>query len=163
MAAESAPKKSPDRADIRRFQANLDDEIDGIAIYRMLADTEKDPERVRIFRELAGVEERHADVWRKKLREAGAEPREHGPSLKVRLLTVAARTLGVRSVLPIIRSMEAGAYGAYMAQDETAQALAIEEREHRVTMSRMMRGGQEPSEVILQRERWHRSAHSGTL
>ena len=148
MTAETKPPAA-DREAIKRYQANLDDEIDGIAIYKMLAAAEKDPERKRIFEELSAVEVRHADVWRKKLREAGVEPREHGPSLKVRAIGLAARTFGVRSVLPIVRSLEAGAYGAYMAQDETAQAMAPDEREHRLTMSRLERGGKEPSELII--------------
>jgi VIT1/CCC1 family predicted Fe2+/Mn2+ transporter len=152
-----------ERADLRRYQANLDDEIDGIAIYHMLAAAEKDPERKRIFEELAEVEDRHADVWRKKLRDSGVTPREHGPSLKVRAIGLAARTFGVRSVLPIVRSLEAGAYGAYMAQDETAQALAPEEREHRLTMSRLERSDRDPSEAILSRERWHRTGGGGAL
>ncbi len=152
------------RADLKRFQANLDDEIDGIAIYKMLAAAEKDPERKRIFEELGLVEVRHADVWRNKLREAGAEPREHGPSLKVRALGVAARRFGVAAVLPIVRTLEGGAYGAYMAQDETAQALAPEESEHRRTMSRLERGGdKEPSDIILKREKWHRTGGGGAL
>jgi VIT1/CCC1 family predicted Fe2+/Mn2+ transporter len=152
-----------ERADLRRYQANLDDEIDGIAVYQMLAAAEKDPERKRIFEELEEVEVRHADVWRKKLRDSGVSPREHGPSLKVRAIGLAARTFGVRSVLPIVRGLEAGAYGAYMAQDEAAQAMAPDEREHRKTMSRLERGGQEPSEVILSRESWHRTGGGGAL
>lgn len=154
-----------DRETIKRYQANLDDEIDGIAIYRLVANAEKDPERKRIFEELSAVEERHANVWRAKLREAGVEPREHGPSLKIRMLGLAARTFGVRHVLPIIRSMEAGAYGAYMAQDETAQALAPDEREHRLTVSRLSRG-ESPTgaaESIVARERWHKTGGGGTL
>jgi VIT1/CCC1 family predicted Fe2+/Mn2+ transporter len=156
-------KPTPSREEIRRFQANLDDEIDGIAIYEMLARAERDPERQRIFLQLAAVEERHANVWRDELRAAGVEPREHGPSLKIRLLGRTARFFGVRSVLPIIRSLEAGAYGAYMSQDETAQAIAPDEREHRLTMSRLERSGKEPSELITQRERWHRTGGGGTL
>jgi len=153
----------PNRADLRRYQANLDDEIDGIAIYEMLSAAERDPERQRIFDELRAVEVRHADVWRKKLRESGVEPREHGPSLKVRAIGLAARIFGVRSVLPIVRSLEAGAYGAYMAQDEAAQAMAPDEREHRKTMSRLERGDNEPSELIMARERWHRTGGGGAL
>jgi VIT1/CCC1 family predicted Fe2+/Mn2+ transporter len=151
-------------AAIKRYQANLDDEIDGIAVYQMLTRAEKDPRRREIFEDLTAVEERHADTWRKKLTEAGGTPREHGPSLKVRLIGLAANIFGVRSVLPIVRSLEAGAYGAYMAQDEAAQAMAPDEREHRKTMSRLDRGDtREPSEMILSRERWHRSSGGGTL
>ncbi len=150
-------------SEIKRLQDNLDDEIDGIAIYQMLAAAEKDPERRAIFEELIVVEERHADVWRNKLREAGVAPVEHGPSIKVRLIGAAARTFGVRAVLPIVRSMEAGAYSAYMAQDEAAQALAPDEREHRKTMARLQKPEALPTEAIGARETWHRTGGGGTL
>ena len=161
MTTEAEPRA--EREAIRRFQKNLDDEIDGIAIYQMLAGAERDPERRRIFEELAVVEVHHADVWRKKLREAGVEPREHGPRLKARFLGWAARRFGVRSVLPIVRSMEAGAYGAYMAQDEAARAIAPDEREHRKTIARMSRGEESPSQVITATETWHRTGGGGAL
>jgi VIT1/CCC1 family predicted Fe2+/Mn2+ transporter len=150
-------------SDIKRFQANLDDEIDGIAIYRMLADTEQDPDRKATFEELAEVEERHADIWRDKLREAGVEPSERGPSIKVRGIGLAARLFGVRAVLPIVRSLEAGAYTAYMAQDEAAQAIAPDERAHRKAMSRLERPDAQPVESIAQQESWHRTGAGGSL
>src|SRR3990172_1029238 len=148
---------------IRRYQANLDDEIDGIAIYHLLAEAEPDPGRRAIFEQLADVEQRHAGVWRQKLREAGVEPRERGPSLRIRLIGFLARRFGVRSVLPIVRGMEAGAYGAYMAQDEAAQAIAPDEREHGRTLGRLQRPELTPTETIAARETWHRTGGGGTL
>jgi len=61
--------------------------------------------------------------------------------------------------------MEAGAYGAYMAQDEAARAMAPDESEHRRTIARMARdgGGAGPAESITSREKWHRSGGGGTL
>ncbi len=165
MPPEATPPEdeTPEEA-IRRYRENFATEIDGIAVYRMLAELEKVPERRKIFEDLAEVEEHHADVWREKLREAGVEPKERGPSIKARMIGVGARVFGVRSMLPIVRSMEAGAFVAYMGQDEAAQAMAPDEREHRRTMSRLERGEDaEPSETILTRESWHRSAGSGTL
>jgi VIT1/CCC1 family predicted Fe2+/Mn2+ transporter len=80
------------------------------------------------------------------------------------MIGAVARVFGVRSVLPIVRSLEAGAYGAYMAQDEAAQAIAPDERQHRKAMSRLDRPtSAEPAEAILSRERWHRSGGGGTL
>ncbi|HUF52402.1 MAG TPA: VIT1/CCC1 transporter family protein [Dehalococcoidia bacterium] len=168
MPVEPTQTKQPDSPEsaIRRFQANLDDEIDGIAVYRLLANAEQDPERRRIFDELRAVEERHAETWREKLIAAGATPRERGPSLKVRMIGFGARVFGVRSMLPMVRALEAGAFGAYMAQDATAQAMAPDEREHRKILTRLERGRpspDEPSEAILSRERWHRSGGGGTL
>jgi len=168
MTTEQPTKATPE--DIRRYQANLDTEIDGVAIYRLLAEAEKDPERKAIFEELADVEVNHIAVWREKLTEAGVEPREHGPSLKIRAIGWLARRFGPRSVLPMVRSMEAGAYGAYMAQGEAGQAIAPDERQHRKMMSKLERGtpsagavALEPTEAIAQRETWHRRGGGGTL
>jgi VIT1/CCC1 family predicted Fe2+/Mn2+ transporter len=163
MTTEEAPKQAPDRKQVKQWQANLDDEINGIAIYEMLAKAERDPERRKIFEELADVEEYHAKVFREKLVEAGVTPKERGPGLRVRAIGLGARLFGVNSVLPIVRSMEAGAYSAYMAQDEAAQALAPDERGHRKTMSRLERGGGGPVERITEREGWHRTGGGGTL
>ena len=163
MTTEPKPTTSIDRAQVRQWQANLDDEINGIAIYQMLAKAERDAERRAIFEELAEVEEHHAKVFREKLLEAGVTPKERGPGMRVRAIGVAARWFGVNSVLPIVRSMEAGAYSAYMAQDEAAQALAPDEREHRKTMSRLERGDVEPMQAITDREKWHRGGGGGTL
>ncbi len=162
MVPDTQEARTPDPDAIRRYQANLDDEIDGIAVYRMLAEAERDPERRAIFEELAGIEERHAEVWREKLREAGVEPGERGPSLRVRAVGWLARRFGVRAVLPIVRGMEAGAYSMYMAQDETAQALAPDEREHNRTLARLERV-EEPAAAIAARETWHRRGGGGTL
>ncbi|HEY5640611.1 MAG TPA: VIT1/CCC1 transporter family protein [Dehalococcoidia bacterium] len=160
---EETPKETPGEA-LKRYRQNLNDEIDGIAVYRMLAELEEAPARRKIFEELAEVEEHHADVWRQKLREAGVEPDERGPSIRARMIGVGARVFGVRSVLPIVRSMEAGAFVAYMGQDDAAQAIAPDERDHRRMMAQLERGGEaEPTETILTRESWHRSAGSGTL
>ncbi|MDO8616732.1 MAG: VIT1/CCC1 family protein [Dehalococcoidia bacterium] len=158
---ETAPRANAE--EVHRYQQNLDDEIDGIAVYLLLAQAEPDPKRRAIFEELAEVEERHAQVWREKLLEAGVQPREHGPSLKIRLIGWTARRFGVRSVLPMVRNMEAGAYGAYMAQGEAGQAIAPDERAHRKTLARMERGDAEPAEAIASREKWHRTGGGGTL
>src|SRR3972149_4213173 len=116
MATDEEGKQPPDPATLRVFQANLDDEIDGIALYGLLAEAERDTGRKSIFTQLAAVEERHANIWREKLREAGVQPREHGPSLRVRIIGFLARRFGVRPLLPLIRGMEAGAHSLHMAQ-----------------------------------------------
>jgi len=165
MTTEPKPTTAADREQIRRWKANLETEIDGIAIYRLLAEAEKDPERKAIFEELAEVEVHHERVFREKLREAGVAVPERGPSLRARTIGLLARWFGVRSVLPIIRNMEAGAYLDYMGQDEAAKSLAPDEREHRRTMSRLERGEPvaQPVAAIAHREGWHRTGGGGTL
>jgi vacuolar iron transporter family protein len=165
MTTEEAPKQAVDKEQIRRWKANLETEIDGIALYRLLSEAEKDPERKAIFEQLAEVEVHHERVFREKLREAGVAVPERGPSLRARIIGLLARWFGVRSVLPIVRNMEAGAYLDYMGQDEAAQSLAPDEREHRRTMSRMERGERvvQPVAAIAHREGWHRTGGGGTL
>ncbi len=157
----AATDVSPD--DIRRFRENLAGEIDGIALYRMMAAAEADPARARVFEELAGVEERHADVWRQKLREAGVRVPEPHPSFRVRALGWLARRFGVRAVLPVVRAMEATGYRMYMSQDAAAQALAPDERQHARTLAALSRPGPSAPEDIAGREPWHRGGGSGTL
>ena len=164
MSTESKAEEAVDREQIRRWKANLETEIDGIAIYRMLAEAERDPERKIIFEQLAEVEVHHERVFREKLRESGVEPRERGPSFRARMIGFLARIFGVRAVLPIVRNMEAGAYIDYMEQDEAAKSLAPDEREHRRTMSRLERGEiSQPAAAIAHREGWHRTGGGGTL
>jgi VIT1/CCC1 family predicted Fe2+/Mn2+ transporter len=164
MTKKGAPQQAIDREQIRRWKANLETEIDGIAIYRMLAEAERNPERKAIFEQLAEVEVEHERVFREKLREAGVEPTRRGPSVQARLIGVLARWFGVRAVLPIVRNMEAGAYIEYMDQDEAAKSLAPDEREHRRTMSRLDRDEvPQPAAAIAHREGWHRTGGGGTL
>src|SRR5437773_1020881 len=165
MSTQPGEKQAVDREQIRRWKANLETEIDGIAIYRLLAEAEKDPERKAIFEQLADVEVHHEQVFREKLREAGVPVPERGPSLRARTIGLLARWFGVRSVLPIVRNMEAGAYIEYMEQDQAAQSLAPDEREHRRTMSRLERGEAvaQPAAAIAHREGWHRMGGGGTL
>ncbi|MCH7810090.1 MAG: hypothetical protein IH863_05885 [Chloroflexi bacterium] len=72
MSPEATPpeEETPKEA-IKRYRENFATEIDGIAVYRMLAELEEVPARRKIFEELAEVEEHHAEVWRQKLRDAG--------------------------------------------------------------------------------------------
>jgi hypothetical protein len=103
MTTERQRKTSVDREQVKRWQANLGDEIDGIEIYRLLAAAEGDAKRRGIFEELAAVEEHHARVFREKLLEAGVQPKEHGPGLRVRLIGLGAGVRRQRGA-PIVRS-----------------------------------------------------------
>ena len=58
-------------ADADRYCRNLRGEVDSAALYRMLAFADSSAELAEVYRRLASVEERHAELWRTKLREAG--------------------------------------------------------------------------------------------
>ena len=50
---------------------HLQDELDGAALCRALAEAEKDPQLSEVYRRMADAEQRHAQVWADKLEAAG--------------------------------------------------------------------------------------------
>jgi hypothetical protein len=45
----------------RRYTADLQGEADSAALYRTLAQTDKNPQLVQVYRRLAAIEEAHAE------------------------------------------------------------------------------------------------------
>ena len=64
---------------VQRYRDNLQDEIDGAALYRAMAEHEPDPGRKDVFSQLADAENEHAAVWRERLRASGVEDLPNGP------------------------------------------------------------------------------------
>jgi VIT1/CCC1 family predicted Fe2+/Mn2+ transporter len=116
-------------ADLARYRQNYLVEMDGITLYRLLSQAEKDAERAAIFDKMARVEERHAQRWVRLLQQAGAELPPYRRSLRVRLLGWLARRLGTQRVLPIVSAMEGRDDAGYLEQPE-AQGLPAQERAH---------------------------------
>jgi len=95
-----------DRARVKRWRELLDSERDAAALYSRLAEAETD-ERRAIFQELAGIERRHAAHWEGELRAAGATiPAPGRPSMRTRLLGLAARRFSTAAVLPLVEQTE---------------------------------------------------------
>lgn len=152
----------PSDSEIEQYKENLRAEIDGTALYRLLAAAERDPERAGIFRDLAAAEERHAGLWRGKLEEAGVTvPDDERPSLRIRIIGWLARRFGTKAVLPMVNALETDDYGSYVQQGGDAIPLAHEERAHGRTMTRLA-GVKEPSDIVRQ-ESWHRLGGGGAL
>jgi VIT1/CCC1 family predicted Fe2+/Mn2+ transporter len=163
---DSAPPKAPaTAADIKRYRDNYQGEIDGVELYRRLSRAERDPERAQIFLDLAETEKRHVQIWADRLRDAGADPGEPRPTLRVRVLGFLADRLGTRAVLPMVSAMESSGFDNYMAQSEAGPSMARDERSHARALSTL--SGQatsaEPADVITRNERWHRVDQGGTL
>lgn len=157
-------KPPPERAaDIKRYRGNLRDEVDGAALYRLLAKAEKDPHLRTVYERLALSEERHLALWETKLREAGAEIPVFKPSLRIKLIGWLARRLGTTAVSPIVARMEIAATGMYDNQPEAVEAnLPADERSH----ARLFReiSGAGPSSVDIARiEGRHRGANGNAL
>ncbi|MSP94715.1 MAG: rubrerythrin family protein [Alphaproteobacteria bacterium] len=117
-----------DEGDQRRFKHNLQDEVDGAAVYNALADAESDPNLVRIYRRLASVESAHAEFWRSRL---GRFAPILTPSLRARALGWLARRFGAGFVLPTLVAAEKRVSAHYDAQpDAVAGGLPADERSH---------------------------------
>ena len=115
----------------RRLKGNLQDEVDGAAVYAALADAESDPNLASIYRRLAAVERAHAEFWQKRLdRSTGVQTRLT-PSLRARSLSWLARRFGPSVVLPAMAATEARGGSQYDTQpDAVAQGMPQDERAH---------------------------------
>ncbi len=151
------------QATLQRYADNLRDEAEGIHLYRMLAAHEKNDQRKQILLGLAAVEERHAEIWRERLRSSGIETSDYGPSLRVKILGFLAKRFGVQTVLPVVRIMEAEGYSKYMGQGSLGASLASDELEHGRTLARLEKGGSEKTGDITKYETWHRRGAGGAL
>ncbi len=149
-------------ADIKRYQRNLRDEVDGAALYRFLEDAEKDPHLKEVYGRLAQSEGRHLDLWAERLRTAGAEVPDYGPSFRVKTLGWLARRFGTATVSPIVTRMEMAATSMYDTQPEAIEAnLPADERSHARLFREISRSGPGRLDVDIARVEGRHSATSG--
>ena len=147
----------------RRYLDNLQDEIDGAALYNALAAHEADATRQDLFRQLAAAEDEHADFWRAKLRTAGMERLPERPGTKTRLLIRLADWFGPSFVLPVIAANEYTDRNKYAKQPD-AQTLSADEHGHAAVIQAATGHNGIPSGTdIAGAERWHRGASGNEL
>ena len=121
------PEKEPQR----RYSANLQGEIDGAALYKTLAEAERDPRLSAVYRRLAAVEEAHAEFWKTRLRALDERVPALRPGFRTRALGWLARRFGPAFVLPTLDTLERMDSGTYDAQPEAvAGGLPAAERSH---------------------------------
>jgi VIT1/CCC1 family predicted Fe2+/Mn2+ transporter len=117
-------------ADVARWQANLQGEVDGIAVYRAMALGSRDPKLTDLYHRLAATEERHASVWRERLTAAGATV-PGKPTHPARILATIARRFGPGLVASTVAGQEAAARGQYDDQPEAeGTGMPADERSH---------------------------------
>ncbi len=127
-------------ADIARWRANLQGEVDGAHVYRGMAANAGDPRIATVYAELAAAEERHADFWRERLAGAGASARI-SPSPRARVMALLARRLGAGIVAPTMASQERQGRTMYDDQPEAAgTSLPDDERSHARTLHKITGG-----------------------
>jgi VIT1/CCC1 family predicted Fe2+/Mn2+ transporter len=131
-------------ADIARYRANWQDEIDSAALYRTLAEVEGPSQLAGVYQRLALVEERHAHFWAQKLQEAGQPVPAPRPGWRARTLGWLARRLGTQAVLPTVATMEQVNRHIYDRQPEARRtSLAADEHSH-ARLLRSLAGGARP-------------------
>lgn len=117
--------------DVRRYRDNLQGEIDGQALYGVLADNEPDPNLAQVYRKLAAIEGAHAEYWRKQLARHGVFGPKLRPTFRAQALRWLAERFGPSFVLPTIAAAEARDSDAYDRQPEAvAGGLPTDERSH---------------------------------
>lgn len=152
----------PAAADIARWRANLQGEVDGTAVYQAMAASERDAGLATVYGRLAEAEQRHAAVWEKQLRDAGAWRVAPTPSWRARLLAFAARRAGASFVASTMAGREAKDRAAYDDQPEAPAALPQDERSHaRVLMAATGSGMAGPA--IAKLEGRHRATGGNAL
>jgi len=151
------------QADIARYGQNYLIEMDGIELYRSLADAEQDDKRAAIFLKIVHAEERHAQRWVRLIQAGGGAVPNYRRSARVRLLGWIARRFGTERVVPIISALEARDEPGYLNQTEAA-GLPAEERAHSRALREMGEGVPTHDDGdIIGREGWHMASRGGSL
>jgi VIT1/CCC1 family predicted Fe2+/Mn2+ transporter len=130
--------------DARRYLANLQKEIDGAALYQVLADTEKQPQMAKVYGKLAASEEKHAEAWEKKLTELKVALPPRKPTWRAIIMMWLAKRFGPQFVLPTIASNEKADSQAYDTQpDHEASEFSGDEKSHArlISMASQSKGG----------------------
>jgi VIT1/CCC1 family predicted Fe2+/Mn2+ transporter len=114
-----------------RYRSNLQGEVDSAALYRAMAEAERDPHLSQVYNRLAAVEEAHAEFWQKQLARIGAAAKIGRPDWRTRSLIWLARRFGPQFVLPTLSTLEQRDSGQYDSQPEAvAGGLPSAERSH---------------------------------
>jgi VIT1/CCC1 family predicted Fe2+/Mn2+ transporter len=89
-----------------QYVANWQDERNSAALYRAIAEVERNPQLKSVYQRLGEAEERHSCFWEAKLRAAGQPIPPIRLSWRTRALIFLARRFGPAFVLPNIEPLE---------------------------------------------------------
>jgi VIT1/CCC1 family predicted Fe2+/Mn2+ transporter len=140
------------------------DEQNSALLYHTLAKVEKDERISSVYLRIADTEIRHAEVWSKKLVDAGKPVPEFKPTWQTKMLIWLSHRFGPNMILPTIQNMEQqGSLGYAGVLDATG--MQGEEQSHDFLVSQIkttVKGGLEGG-VLAQLEGRHRSAGGNAL
>ncbi len=153
-----------DYQDIKRYLTNLNEERNSAALYRAVAEHEKNPQIAEVYLRLAKTEDAHAEAWAKRLIEAGADMPMFRPSMRTRTLIWLVRRFGVNIVLPSLSMMERKGSRAYSSQPEALDMVPAEQSHARLLRQIGQTSGSGVQGSVLARlEGRHRSAGGNAL
>ena len=149
--------------DVKEWLHHWQDEADAAYLYLALAGQESDPHKKDVYIKLAGVEEKHVQMWTKLLAEHGHEVGRTRPSFNARMRAWFGRRFGTRYLLPLLLREEGQEVKSYLdlhkqsslpdAQQVSLQ-LAKESAAHAGTLADLAGKGNEP---------WHKTGSGGFL
>jgi vacuolar iron transporter family protein len=154
-----------DDADRRRVVDNLQAELDGASLYHALAEIEDGSELAIVYTRMAEAEERHAEIWRDRLREAGVTSVPTQPGWRTRVLIALARRFGPGFILPTVMQRERVDSERYRNQPEARGArMAADERSHaRLFQAIGVRTAGLSGEAVARLEGRHRAGGGNAL
>src|SRR5947199_5980836 len=149
--------------DVHEWLHHWQDEADAAYLYLALAGQESDPHRKDVYVKLAGVEERHVQMWSKLLGEHGHKVDHARPSLNAKLRAWFGRRFGTRYLLPMLLREEGEEVKGYLNLHKASRladakavslTLAKESAAHAETLAGLAGKKAEP---------WHRTESGGFL
>jgi len=155
----------PNNDNVKQYLANRQKEIDGAALYSVLAETEKQPQMAEVYKKLAASEEKHAAAWEKKLRELKISIPPPRPTWRAAMMIWLAKRFGSQFILPTITSNEKADSQAYDGQsDEEAKEFSLDEKSHArlLSMASNSTGGL-PGGSVAQLEGRHKAGGGNAL
>jgi vacuolar iron transporter family protein len=151
------------KAELKRFKANLFDELHSAALYETLSRVEKDGTRKDVYAELARSEREHAQVWSDKLNANGVHVRGDKLSIKTLLMRGLVHAFGPAFVVPTLAAAEYADRNKYAGQPDAAH-LSTDEHHHAAIMQTVANGGtpnMSKGAQIASAESWHKGVSSG--
>lgn len=142
---------------------HLEDEADAAYLYRALSSLEKDPARAALYLRLAGVEDRHVELWQRLLRESGHPVPALRPSRRARMMAWLAQRFGPGFLAPMLLEEEGREVKGYLmmyrqapdgAAGTAALTLARESAQHAESLAGLVGADGEP---------WHKTGAGGML
>jgi VIT1/CCC1 family predicted Fe2+/Mn2+ transporter len=149
--------------EVKRYRANLSDELHSAALYETLAKVEEDDTRKQVYSDLARSEREHAQVWADKLKASGVQQKGTGQAVKTRLMRMLVRVFGARFVLPTLAAAEYADRNKYHGQPDAGR-MSVDEHHHAAVVQALAHGTDSDLSQgarIASAESWHKGVSSG--